>query len=339
MTDDVPATESRMPWADRLQSVFVAAAALIGLGIGLATPFGAYGEYVVIPALIVMLTAVFVQMDASQVRESRQAKPVLISSLVLNYVFTPALAWALGVGLLGGQPDLRIGLLLLLVTPCTDWYLVFTAMARGHSGIAAALLPINLVLQLLLLPVYVLLLGGDAATVGIGTLAEAALLVLLTPLAAAFLLRWFIRRTKGEPWREEAFDPAAGKVVVPLLCLAVAAMFAWQAPVVADHGTELLRLLPALAAFFVILPLVATAVSRMLRLPGPQRVTLTMVTTARNSPIALGIAVAAFPDRPLIAVALVVGPLIELPVLAVLAQIVRHRGPADGAASSERSTA
>lgn len=50
-----------------------------------------------------------------------------------------------------------------------------------------------------------------------------------------------------------------------------------------------------------------------------------MVTTARNSPIALGIAVAAFPNRPLIAVALVVGPLIELPILAALSQIIRHR--------------
>lgn len=53
-----------------------------------------------------------------------------------------------------------------------------------------------------------------------------------------------------------------------------------------------------------------------------------MTTTARNSPIALAIAVAAFPDRPLIAVALVIGPLVELPVLAVLAQIVRLRSPA-----------
>ncbi|MGC8035578.1 arsenic resistance protein, partial [Salmonella enterica] len=79
------------------------------------------------------------------------------------YLFTPLVAWALGAGLLGAQPDLRIGLLLLLVTPCTDWYLVFTALARGHTGIAVALLPVNLVLQLMLLPVYVLLLGGEAA--------------------------------------------------------------------------------------------------------------------------------------------------------------------------------
>ncbi|GAB3845554.1 arsenic resistance protein [Nesterenkonia populi] len=319
-----------MSWAERLQSVFVAAAALAGLSLGLATPLGEYGEPVVIPALLAMLTAIFVQMSAAHVGEVRRAKSLVAASLVLNYVFTPALAWALGAGLLGDQPDLRIGLLLLLVTPCTDWYLVFTAVAKGHTGIAASLLPVNLVLQLLLLPVYVLLLGGDAAMVDAAVLAEAVLLMLLAPLVAAFVIRWLSQRLKGERWRENTLNPWAGKLVMPLLCVAVLAMFAWQAPVVADHGTELILLLPALAGFFVILPLAATLSSRLLQLPGPQRVTLTMVTTARNSPIALGIAVAAFPDRPLIAVALVIGPLIELPVLAILAQLIRHRAPGRG---------
>lgn len=316
-----------MSRTERLQSVLVAVAALAGLGIGLLSSWGGIGEYIVIPALLAMLTAVFIQMDASHIRDARRAKSLVTASLVLNYAFTPALAWALGRGLLGDQPDLRIGLLLLLVTPCTDWYLVFTAMARGHTGIAAALLPVNLVLQLLLLPVYVLLLGGEAAMVDAGSLAEAVLLMLLTPLTVAFGLRWAATRVKGSQWREQHINTWAQRMALPLLCLAVLAMFAWQAPVVADHGIELILLLPPLTIFFIVLPLISTGIASVLRLPGPQRVTLTMVATARNSPIALGIAVAAFPDRPLIAVALVVGPLVELPVLAVLSQIIRYRAP------------
>lgn len=319
-----------MSWAERFQSALVALAALAGLWIGTATPAGQYSEHIVLPALLVMLTAVFVRMDASQVGEVRGAVPLAVTSLTLNFIVTPALAWALGVSLLADQPDLRIGLLLLLVTPCTDWYLVFTAMARGHTGIASALLPVNLVLQLLLLPVYVLLLGGQASHVDAATLVEAVVVVLGIPLLAALTLRWVAarvdtgQRTHG-PGARERMDAWAGRVVVPVLCLAVVAMFAWQAPVVADHGAQVLLLLPPLAVFFVALPLLATLAARVLRLDGPQRVTLTMVVTARNSPIALAIAVVAFPDQPLIAVALVVGPLVELPVLAVLAQVARHR--------------
>lgn len=316
-----------MSLAERLQSLFVALAALAGLAAGLLLPIGSAAEHVVLPALLVMLTAVFVQMDAAHVGEVRRAKTLVVTSLVLNFVFTPALAWALGAGLLGAEPDLRIGLLLLLVTPCTDWYLVFTAMARGHTGIAAALLPVNLILQLVLLPLYVLLLGGQAAMVDVGTLAESVLLVLVVPLGLAMVLRWASARFRGTAWRERFITGPASGLVLPLLYVAVLAMFAWQARTVLSHLTDLLALLVPLALFFVVLPLVSVGLSRLLRLPEDHKVTLTMVTTARNSPIALAIAVAAFPDRPLIAVALVVGPLLELPVLALLAQLVRVRSP------------
>lgn len=316
-----------MSLAERLQSLFVALAALTGLALGLLLPIGPTAGHAVLPALIAMLTAVFVQMDAAHVRQVRHAAPLVATSLALNFLLTPALAWALGTGLLGTEPDLRIGLLLLLVTPCTDWYLVFTALARGHTGIAAALLPINLALQLALLPAYVLLLGGRAAMVDTATLTESVLLVLVLPLTAAMALRWAAARFRGPAWRRRHITDPAGHLVLPLLYAAVLAMFAWQARTVVDHATDLLALLPPLAIFFTALPLTAVGLSRLLRLPADQKVTLTMTTTARNSPTALAVAVAAFPDRPLIAVALVMGPLLELPVLALIAQLVRVRPP------------
>lgn len=83
--------------------------------------------------------------------------------------------------------------------------------------------------------------------------------------------------------------------------------------------------------------MIATVTARVLDLRRPERVTLTMTTLARNSPVALAIAIAAFPDRPLIAVALVVGPLIELPVLALTANRFQ-RQPARSTTSTNGST-
>ncbi len=312
--------------AERFQSLFVALTALAGLATGLLLPIGPAAGHLVLPTLLMMLTAVFVQMDTAHVDKVRHAKTLVATSLVLNFAFTPALAWALGAGLLGDEPDLRIGLLLLLVTPCTDWYLVFTSMARGHTGIAAALLPVNLLLQLALLPVYVLLLGGRAAMVNTTTLVESVLLMLV-PLALAMVLRWASHRLKGAAWRDRYIIGTASHLVLPLLYVAVPAMFAWQARTVLAHGPSLLALVAPLMIFFVLLPVITTVLSHLLSLPADHRVTLTMVATARNSPLALAIAVAAFADRPLIAVALVLGPLVELPVLALLAQLVQVRSP------------
>ena len=315
-----------MSSAERFQSLFVALTALAGLAAGLLLPIGPAAGHLVLPTLLMMLTAVFVQMDAAHMGKVRRAKALVATSLVLNFAFTPALAWALGAGLLGDEPDLRIGLLLLLVTPCTDWYLVFTSMARGHTGIAAALLPVNLLLQLALLPVYVLLLGGRAAMVNTTTLVESVLLMLV-PLALAMVLRWAPHRLKGAAWRDRYIIGTASHLVLPLLYVAVPAMFAWQARTVLAHGPSLLALVAPLRIFFVLLPVITTVLSHLLSLPADHRVTLTMVATARNSPLALAIAVAAFADRPLIAVALVLGPLVELPVLALLAQLVQVRSP------------
>jgi arsenite transporter len=267
---------------ERLQGVLVAVSALAGLGAGLAAPVGPVAGKLVLPALMLMQIGVFTQLSAGQLRQVRRGRRVVAASLVINFVWTPVFAWALGAGLLGFSPDLRIGLLMLLVTPCTDWYMVFTGIARGDRGIAAAILPVNFILQLVLLPVYIVLLGGTAIPIDAATLAEAIGLVLLVPLAVAVLLRWAAARIRGKQWRDQVVVPAAARTVVPLLCLAVFAMFAWQGRVAVDHAVDLAALLVPLAVFFAVNPLLATMVSRMLVLRGDQRVTLAMVTVARN---------------------------------------------------------
>ena len=60
----------------------------------------------------------------------------------------------------------------------------------------------------------------------------------------------------------------------------------------------------------------------MMHLSYKDTVSLSLTTLARNSPVALAIAVTAFPDEPLIALALVIAPLIELPVLACVSQVL-----------------
>lgn len=89
-------------------------------------------------------------------RASKAVLAVALASLSINFLWTPIFAWGLGAVFLSDLPDLWVGLLMLMVTPCTDWYLVFTGIAGGNVVLATALLPVNLVLQVLLLPVYLL---------------------------------------------------------------------------------------------------------------------------------------------------------------------------------------
>lgn len=111
------------------------------------------------------------------------------------------------------------------------------------------------------------------------------------------------------------------------LCVAIATMFTSQRTYIEKNLSVFLLLLPPLLFFFGINFLVGKVVSRVMRFSDEDSISLSLTTLARNSPISLSIAVTAFPHEPLVALALVIGPLIELPVLAFFSQVLLHFRP------------
>jgi arsenite transporter len=309
--------------AGTLQSLLILLAVGLGLGLGqipgLADPAGA----LILPFLMLMLVGVFLHVPLRGLAAAFRHVRFTGLSLAINFLWTPVFAWLLGLLFLRDRPDLWVGLLMLLVTPCTDWYLVFTQLARGDVRLAASLLPWHLVLQLLLLPVYLLVFAGALVPIDPAVLVESVLLVLVLPLIAAAVVRTWARRSKGPAWFEAVVLPRAASAQLALLCAAIAAMFASQGAVLLEHPEVVPRLLLPLPVFFALTLLLGLALGRLAGLDHGAGAGLCCATLARNSPVALAIAVAAFPDRPLIALALVIGPLIELPAMAVVAQILR----------------
>lgn len=311
----------------RWQVPVVLAAVAAGTALGLAFDPGDTSERLVVPALVGLLALTFAGVNGRSFTEGIRPHPkVAAASLGINFAWTPVFAGLLGWVMLSGHPDLRLGLVMLLVTPCTDWYLVFTGTARGNVALAASLLPPNLILQLLLLPVFVTALTGAAAGVPLADLVGNVAVVLGIPLLLAATVRLLAGRADAHDRLDRVLERAQ-PVGLGLLAVAIVAIFATHAGVVTDNPDAFLRLLVPLAAFFAVTYLIATVTARALRLRHPERVTLTMTTLARNSPVALAIATVAFPDRPLVAVALVVGPLIELPVLALVANRLQRGNP------------
>jgi arsenite transporter len=265
-------------------------------------------ERTVVPALVALLTLTFAGVRPTALGASiGPHHRTAIASLVLNFLWAPLVALVLGTVLLGGQPDLRIGLVMLLVTPCTDWYLVFTRSARGNVPLAAALLP-----------VYVTVLSGADADIPIAHLVRSVVVMLGIPVVLVVVARVVAHRL-GASERLDTVVRRLQPAGLGLLGIAIVGIFAANADTVTDETAAFLRLLAPLALFFVTTYALATVVARRLAIDHPERVALTMSTLARNSPVALAVAASAFPDRPLVVVALVVGPLVELPVLALVA--------------------
>jgi ACR3 family arsenite transporter len=145
-------------------------------------------------------------------------------------------------------------------------------------------------------------------------LVESILIILLIPLVLAFLTKIFL--INKQQLRENIISNLN---VLPIifLNLAIVAMFASQGQILLDNFGKLPILL-----FFIINFFVGQKIGQLMRFPTSYRTSLSLTILAKNSPIALAIAMTAFPNEPLIALTLVIGPLLELPILAFIAQIL-----------------
>ncbi len=311
-----------MNFTEKYQSFIVLIAVLLGLTLGQLSSFQLYAEHFIVPFLMIMLTGVFLQIPLSDIKNSFTKIRFTIASLCMNFIWTPFFAWVLGYIFLRETPQLWIGFIMLMVTPCTDWYLVFTGISKGNVALGTSILPLNFILQLLLLPLYLFFLGSSVITIDPTNLLWGVLLVLIVPIIAANAIRKVTMKFKTEKWLEEKILSKVGLNQTIFLNLAIVAMFASQSTLLLDHPQILLVLLIPVLLFFTINFMIGQMISRFLRFNYEDTAAFNLTTLARNSPIALAIAVASFPEQPLIALALVIGPLIELPVLTVISQLL-----------------
>lgn len=307
----------------KLQPIFIIGAALLGLLLGYSTGFGIISVHFVEPFLMVLLFFVFPSVDGKKLKEAFKNIRFTTTAVITNFVWTPIFSFLLGLLFFRENIDMQIGLMMLMVTPCTDWYLVFTSIAKGNVALGASILPLNLLLQVVLLPVYLMIFYGGSVSIGGGSVILSIIIVLIVPFSASAICKQLERRNVGQNLIAKLRDWGDDAQLI-FLCLAVISMFASESRSLFEHPGMLLRMLIPMILFFAGNFVLIRWIGKKLKFNDYDLIPLNFTTLARNSPLSLAIAVAAFPDRPLISLALVIGPLIELPSLAVIAGIINR---------------
>lgn len=269
---------------NKYYTLIIALAIGLGLLLGQVAGFKEYAAFLIIPFLMVMLFGLFLNVSLKNLLTSFSNLKFISANLVINFVWTPIIAYLLGLMLLKEHLSLWIGFVMLMVTPCTDWYLIFTGIAKGNTSLAAALLPVNLILQLILLPVYLLLFFGRTGSVDPAILWESILLVLLVPFLLAQLIKfWSFKRSKKE-MMEKKILPFFETAQIIFLALAIVAMFASQGEYLTSNLSVLYILLIPILLFFIMNFLVSRFGSFLLKFNYEDSASLSLTTLARNSP-------------------------------------------------------
>ena len=263
----------------------------------------------VTPAIALLMYAMFLQIPFLQLRQGLANKRFIAALLVANFVLMPLLVWALTLGL-HDQPAILIGALLVLLTPCIDYVVVFTHLGTGDARLTLAATPLLLLLQLALLPLYLTLIPSEAAvTITLGPFVEAFVLLIAVPLLLAVLTCAGARRSPSiARWNQGwAWMP------VPAMATVLLVVIGSQIAFVARELEQLLPVIPVYLGFMLLAPVVGALTARAFRLPAATARSVTFSSATRNSLVVLPLALALPEDmRMLAAAAIITQTLIEL---------------------------
>ena len=267
-------------------------------------------EPLIWPILGMLLYATFVQVPLLEVGTAFRDRRFVVAVVLGNFVFIPLLVWAALV-LLPDNPPLKLGVLLVLLVPCTDWFVTFAQVGRGNAARAIAITPINLLLQILLLPLFIGIwlpaANWQAAVFLDITLLPPLLLLALTLVAGAITGAWAQRSYRGRAWQE-----CMGWLPVPLLAMVLFLVSTTQAGTALESAETLLAVLPLFVIFPIAVALAARILTHCLALPMDAGRTLAFSMGTRNSFVVLPIALALPTGWELTAVVIVFQSLIEL---------------------------
>ena len=279
--------------------------------IGLLAPAAARAlELLVTPAIAVLMYAMFLQIPFLDLRAGLGNRRFMAALLLANFVLVPLLVWATTRGL-SAHPALLAGALLVLLTPCIDYVVVFTHIGKGDSRLTLAATPVLLLVQLALLPLYLALMLGGASEVHIqlAPFVEAFVLLIVLPLLLAVATSAGGRRFSSVA----AWHDAWAWLPVPAMALVLVAVIGSQVGVVVGQLDELLPVLPVYVGFALLAPLLGWGTARVFGLPTGAARAVTFSAATRNSLVVLPLALALpEPIRGLAAAAVITQTLVEL---------------------------
>jgi ACR3 family arsenite transporter len=330
----------RLSTLDRFLPVWIGVAMLAGLLLGrwmtglddalAAVEVGSVSLPIAI-GLLVMMYPVLAKVRYDELGHVTGDRRMLGTSILLNWVVGPALMFALAWLLLPDLPEYRTGLIIVGLARCIAMVLIWNDLACGDREAAAILVALNAIFQILAFAVlgyfYLQVLPGwlrldqAALHVSMWDIATSVLIFLGIPLLAGYLTRTFGERAKGREWYETTFLPRIGPVALYGLLFTIVLLFALQGDTITNQPLDVARIALPLLAYFALMWGGSMLLTRALGFDYQRATAVSFTAAGNNFELAIAVAIGVFGVASGQALAGVVGPLIEVPVLVGLVYV------------------
>jgi arsenite transporter len=324
----------RLSALDRWLPLWIFLAMALGITLGKAFPGLAVAldamklDTVSLPiaiGLLWMMYPVLARVNYGKIPAVAGNTKLLTTSLVLNWVLGPALMFALAWVLLPDHPEYRTGLILVGLARCIAMVLIWNMLACGNHEYAAVLVALNSAFQIVMYTVlgYVYLMvvpqwlgvAGTALHISMWAIAKSVLVFLGIPLVAGFLTRVILGHLKGQAWYDTRFIPRLAPTALIGLLFTIVMMFSLKGGVILTLPGDVLRIALPLLLYFGLMFTLSFGLSYLLKFPYADTATLSFTAASNNFELAIAVAIGVFGIASGEALAAVVGPLVEVPVL------------------------
>ncbi|WP_017573769.1 ACR3 family arsenite efflux transporter [Nocardiopsis halotolerans] len=335
-----PSVAARLSTLDRFLAVWILLAMAVGLGLGRLVPglddalaaleVGGVSLPIAL-GLLVMMYPVLAKVRYDRLDTVTRDTRLLVSSIVVNWLVGPAVMFALAWIFLADLPEYRTGLIIVGLARCIAMVIIWNDLACGNREAAAVLVALNSVFQVLVFGLlgwfYLDLLPGwlGLDTGGLDAspwlIALNVVVFLGVPLVAGFLTRRIGERRMGRERYESAFLPRIGPWALYGLLFTIVLLFALQGDRITSQPLDVARIALPLLAYFALMWFGTFALGKALGMNYDRTTTLAFTAAGNNFELAIAVAVATFGVTSGQALAGVVGPLIEVPVLVALVYV------------------
>ncbi len=334
------AVTGKLSALDRLLPVWIVAAMILGLVLGSLIPgldtaletvkVGDVSLPIAI-GLLVMMYPVLAKVRYDQAHRVVSDRKLMIASLVLNWLAAPAFMFALAWIFLPDLPEYRTGLIIVGLARCIAMVMIWNDLACGDREAAAVLVFINSVFQLIAFGAlgwfYLQVLPGwlglstTSADFSFWAITASVLIFLGIPLLAGFLTRIIGERAKGRHWYENTLLPRLGPWALYGLLFTIVLLFALQGETITARPLDVARIALPLLVYFLVVFAAGMLTGKWLDLGYARTTTLAFTAAGNNFELAIAVAIGTFGVTSGQALAGVVGPLIEVPVLVALVYV------------------
>lgn len=257
-----------------------------------------------IPVVLgLLMYSMLSQIPFFQLKNALANRRYLISIIITNYMITPLIIFIL-LQFLPNNTGIIIGVLLVLLTPCIDYVIVFTKIGKGNAELVLASTPFLFITQFLLLPIYITFFMGKEFLyiIEIRPFVETFITLIVIPLLLTLCIQWFSLRFQPI----QVIQNSSAWLPVPLMALTLLFIISSQIPKLLHSFNDILIVIPIFIVFMICAFIVAYLVGKLIKLDIPARRSLIFTTGTRNSLVVLPLALALPAELAIIASAVIV---------------------------------